>query len=471
MSGTGILTKDFAAVINHDRKFNKTCAHPEHSHEWVGVYQCSPYLHHYTDEMRKKRHKRNRKVQSEVRQKVFAAFAFSKRRGDCTFDQTAQADLVHILKTGRVKSGSKAEWFWKGKRLIGSCTTRPLPSNLQEADAAVPLHPELLRLIDKRDRCTGQYQGANAFYSNQEAESRLGTVVVDLSQTSCHGKSHADAVNNVPVCHLRQAAKDGEAVGPGTRGLVLFLANKMATPASEKSNAWMSFDEYLVSFYPEDSFQPELYTAKKGYDGSSLDHFYTNSGLHRLGARHLRCFCTACITNMRLYSEDCTLKNWCGRMRHYNLQPSTTSVRARVIPTRETMTLEEFAKTLDTRGTPCERVVACVVHEDDVNELDEPFYLARVVQKARRISEDCLVGGNEYRKGHLLCNIKWYTYVDSSRGDRLYRLQHGDSSGIPYSVGSIIRNVNGIKFTSYKKGIYTLGRDTVNRLMKIINQI
>ena len=41
-------------------------------------------------------------------------------------------------------------------------------------------------------------------------------------------------------------------------------------------------------------------------------------------------------------------------------------------------------------------------HEDDENELDEPFYLARVVSTARKIAEDCIVGGNEYKSGHYV---------------------------------------------------------------------
>ena len=134
------------------------------------------------------------------------------------------------------------------------------------------------------------------------------------------------------------------------------------------------------------------------------------------------------------------------------------------------MTLDEFAKTLDTRGAPCERVVVCIVHEEDNNELDEPFYLARVVSKARRLAQDCLVGGNEYSAGHLIVNIKWYTYVGNSRGDRLYRLQPSCARGVPYSVGSILRNVDGIKFKSYTNGTYTLGRDTVNRLNRLLNE-
>lgn len=94
MKGTAILIKDFAACIDHDKKFNKTCSYPEKSHEWVGVYQCSPYLHRYSDEQRLKRRKRNRSIRSVVRQKVFGIFAFSKRKGDCTYDQTVQKDLA-----------------------------------------------------------------------------------------------------------------------------------------------------------------------------------------------------------------------------------------------------------------------------------------------------------------------------------------------------------------------------------------
>ena len=105
-----------------------------------------------------------------------------------------------------------------------------------------------------------------------------------------------------------------------------------------------------------------------------------------------------------------------------------------------------------------------MVHEDDTNELDEPFYLARVVSKARKLAKDCLVGGNEYKSGDLVVNIKWFLYLDSTRGDRVYRLQPGPSTGSVYSVKSIIKNITGIKFKSYNNGKYTLGRESVKRL-------
>ena len=121
------------------------------------------------------------------------------------------------------------------------------------------------------------------------------TNLVDLSETSCHGKCEADALSNVPTGHLREAAKQGEPVGVGTRGLTLFLASKMKQPESKKSDAWTSVDEYLLVYYPEDAFDKKQFAAKEGYPGSSNDHFFTNSGLHRLTTRHLRCCCRVCI--------------------------------------------------------------------------------------------------------------------------------------------------------------------------------
>lgn len=134
---------------------------------------------------------------------MFGIFALSKRKGDTIFDQTVQADLVHVMKYGKVSSGSKSEWFWRGTRLIGSNTTTSLPAKLKEATTHHPLHSSLLRLIDKRDRCTAQYQGKDAIFSNQEFEEMTKTPVVDLSQTSCHDKSYADGASNTTTGHLR----------------------------------------------------------------------------------------------------------------------------------------------------------------------------------------------------------------------------------------------------------------------------
>ena len=90
------------------------------------------------------------------------------------------------------------------------------------------------------------------------------TKVVDLYQTSCHEKSYVDGLNRITTGHLRQAVKGNESVTAGTRGLVLFLVSKMRAPTNAKSDHWMSFDEYLLAFYPEEAFDESLYKAAKG---------------------------------------------------------------------------------------------------------------------------------------------------------------------------------------------------------------
>ena len=76
------------------------------------------------------------------------------------------------------------------------------------------------------------------------------------------------------------------------------------------------------------------------------------------------------------------------------------------------------------------------------------------------------IGGEVPWAGHLVVNIKWYTYIDTTRGDRVYRLQSGCSKGVVYSVESIVRNIDGVRFKSYNNGKYILGRETVNRLIR-----
>ena len=152
------------------------------------------------------------------------------------------------------------------------------------------------------------------------------------------------------------------------------------------------------------------------------------------------------------------------------MEGDTSVGRVNATPSKDILTVEQFASTLGTAGEPCDRVVVCIVHDDDTNELNEPFYLARIVSKARTLDKKCLVGGNEYDAGHVVVNIKWYLFTGESRGDRLYRLQPGGKRGVVYSVSSIVRNISGIKFSKYEKGRCVLDRNTVNRLTRWLSK-
>jgi len=83
------------------------------------------------------------------------------------------------------------------------------------------------------DAQPNQFQGLHAFLGVQEFKDRNHCTLVDLSECACHGKRASDAVSNVPVSHLRTAAKENQEVGVGTRGLTVFLAHKMRSPSAQ----------------------------------------------------------------------------------------------------------------------------------------------------------------------------------------------------------------------------------------------
>ena len=78
-------------------------------------------------------------------------------------------------------------------------------------------------------------------------------------------------------------------------------------------------------------------------------------------------------------------------------------------------------------------------------------------------------GVNSNHTGDLVVNIKWYCYLETTRGDRVYRLQPGGSRGVVYSVKSIIKHLTGIRFKCYENRKYILARDSVTRITNYIN--
>ena len=70
--------------------------------------------------------------------------------------------------------------------------------------------------------------------------------------------------------------------------------------------------------------------------------------------------------------------------------------------------------------------------------------------------------------GTLVVNIKWYCYLQTTRGDRVYRLQPGSAKGVVYCVKSIIKNLDGIRFKCFENSRYILSRDSVKRITNYI---
>ena len=267
---TVMMAKDFAAKLAVPRKLTKTCQTDPAYHEWVGVIECNPRLYRIPMSIsRRKRKDFSRNQRSQVRSQKYAFFAFSDRKHDAVYDQQCTRDMTHLIKHGKLPADCKSEWFYKNRRLRGSCTERALPMGITDADCDEPVAPDVEQIIVRRDKCAAQYHGLHAFYSVQEFERRNKVSIHDHANTSRHGKCICDGVSMVPKKAVQLAAEQNKKLQPGCRGLVLYLALNSAKPCKNGDG----FTGYFFAFYPEGAFDESLYKAQDGYSGCTKDHF------------------------------------------------------------------------------------------------------------------------------------------------------------------------------------------------------
>lgn len=443
------------------RKLTKTCQTDPSYHEWVAVIQCNPRLYRIPLSMSRRRHIKYRKQRSEVRSDMYAFFCFSDRRHDAVYDQQCTRDMVYVVKHGRLPPGSKAEWFLNKQRLRGSSVAEPLPTGLTEATSDCPVCRLIQQLISRRDKCTAQYHGLHAFYSNQEFEKRNEVAMHDHANTSRHGRCICDGVSVAPKDTVRSAAVHNHRLQPGCRGLVLYLAKHMSTPVKEGNNG---FKGYFIAYYPEDAFDVNQYQAEAGYAGSSKDHFFTGAPAGgNLTVRERWCGCDKCIQSPTLWSDDCQWKTIVGSVRHHQIRPARPN---RVLTVdRAGAPLEERVHTFY-RPTKraLERVWVARVHEDDPS--GRPYFLLRVIQAPWQLGEDSLINGNRYDKGWFVCKIHWFDWVEECRnGDHVYKLLSRPRTGEILSCNVIVYRPI-ISFDSYSGGKYMLSRINHERIMR-----
>ena len=94
---------------------------------------------------------------------------------------------------------------------------------------------------------TSEEQRAAALARKAAAEH--GIVRVHVKKVESHGKAGAtDGNGNVPTYALRAAIESGALVQPGTRELVLYLAEHCCAPsvAKEDKDGWQAADQVLL---------------------------------------------------------------------------------------------------------------------------------------------------------------------------------------------------------------------------------
>ena len=151
-------------------------------------------------------------------------------------------------------------------------------------------------------------------------------------QVEYHGKGSCDAEGNVPKHALQDAIAKNKLFNPGTRELVLYLAQNKQAPSilKEHKSGWEAAGRFFWGYMNTDRFTkfavPEA--TVKGFPNSKKQHefdgFCTDQRLAeksgRLGARPMWCVCPSCLLGK--YNECEMVEEIGGRMRTVSLSPA-----------------------------------------------------------------------------------------------------------------------------------------------------
>jgi hypothetical protein len=94
-------------------------------------------------------------------------FACSAEKGSAAAHHQSLRDLVYIINKGVAPPGTKHELFHDKKRLLGSCTDKPLPDGVTEATGPVDFGAPIKRVELGPDGCAGQYEGLKTYLGVQ----------------------------------------------------------------------------------------------------------------------------------------------------------------------------------------------------------------------------------------------------------------------------------------------------------------
>ena len=445
---------DFASDIHAKRAHDTTCSFPE-------THKCE--VHHLTyapkfvtvDEMEAE-HKRTAKtlrkrgVDRVIRPENVVFYCFSKAKGSAAYNQQATANIISIIKTGRLPTGSKSEAFYEQKRILGGdLTSHPAlqEGKLAEWENMEPFYPDVKRWYRSRDGCGAQYQGKGAFRGWQTMNQRHGIICEDRRKVTMHGKDIADGDGSAVSGMVRKSFMDD--YGLGTRNLVRQLAFKFPAPKTERHTRYYgerglyASTKYIFMYIPEDAIDEKIVSVEEGYKGSSKDHYYRSLGnseeTSRLFKRRRACVCQPCLK----LEDGCILTHG-----NSDLKAGTTP-RATIVklytarPTPEARQLRgsrnptpEFCNSLSARRN----VIVRVSNDERANNPNEDYFVAKIEKKALKLNAGGVYSATKYNKNDWIVFVRWYAFVPSKTNeaeDRFY--SKGFAQWIP--CNSIIKTL------------------------------
>ena len=255
----------------------------------------------------------------------------------------------------------------------------------------------------------------------RKAAAEGGIVRVHVKKVESHGKAGAtDGEGNVPNFALKAAIETGALVRPGTRELVMYLADHRRRPsvAQEAKSGWQASTKYFWGFFDTSRFTkgrvPDC--EARGW-GCHDQHVYAGLCADRQRAERdgplrtgpMFCACDPCT---RLDFAHCEMTELMGRTRPVQVPlPRGTASR---VPLMESLT--DWANILKPGMVVAIRAVGAEQH------LEGKFWLLLVDSEAFPVPEDLVHAAAEYEAGWLVVRGRWYSLEQRSpRGYKLTR--------------------------------------------------
>ena len=233
-----------------------------------------------------------------------------------------------------------------------------------------------------------------------------------------HGKAGYDSLGYGPKLGVQDAISSGALLNPGTRDLVLHLAEHRPSPSVAKADkvGWEAVDRYIYAFYDTAKFTKFAVPDATSFKGCQGHHRFIGLCTDRRQAevegplRAVKGFC-ACDPCLRLRTEDCLLPQLVGKA----VRAKAPLRKGAPVRVPQLLSLEKYADSLDAT-----QLVAINVDDSELEE-EGSYWLALLTGAAFVVEEDMMHSGQQYREGWLVVPGKWYKL--RQRSERGYELQ------------------------------------------------
>ena len=241
----------------------------------------------------------------------------------------------------------------------------------------------------------------------------------DIILIEHHGKGPCDAQSLVLKFTIKEAITTGKMLDPGTRELVLFMAEHKQAPSIAKANkaGWEAPQDYYYGFFDTAKFTKRAVPDATGFKGCRGHHVFHGACQDlELAERNgplqvckMFCACNACLVGQ---FDACIMMAEMGRMVR---QPKgALRMKGAALSHSMMLSLEAFADALDAGW------LVAVDADKAEHDLEGVYWLARLSGPAFVVPEDMVHSGQQYCEGWLVAPGQWYKL--KQRSERGYEL-------------------------------------------------